>query len=351
MRSDVTISVNSQVEGSLLDRREPGVDWASQRSGQEAKVDSVEVFLLSVRSVEVDVSFWVFLIHSHVHGDGSLEKSGGSDSMISVSSVFVDRFRRNCVWHENSGSQHSWVPPSLSGFSVDLVVDGDVGFPEAGLLECGPETRFGGWSDGSWVLGRVLLFSALFVWPSVRSSLILLCLGSVGLLGQFDFRSSLGAAFLGVLTPDNVDGPLVSWLVNSLEVEEVSSLGGLGSEVDADSSGLFSSLGSKSGLNFDLLESSLDKGNNQVKSLGLGNSTSVLEVQGGLDLNFGSELFLRVGFVLDNSGLSFDLLEDGLGIRVLGVPELKSASLGGWREEERLEHVSGSKTEESQRSS
>lgn len=354
VRSDVTISPNSQIESSLLKRRESRVDWASQRSGQEAKVDFVEVFLFSLRAVEVDVSLWVFLIHGHVSLDSSLEKSRFGDSVISVSSMSIDRFSWNSVWHKDSGSQESWVPPSLPCVRINLVADGDVRFPEVSLLVGSPKTRFSGRGDGSWVLRRVLLFSALFVWPSVRSSFVDLSLGSVGLLVDSDFRSvGWAGSFLGFLTPDNVDGSFVSWLVDSFVVEEISNLGSLGSEVDTDNSWFEDSqisLDGHSGLDFDLLESSLGKGNSQIKSLGLGCRSSVLEVQGRLNLDSCSEFLLGVRFVFDFS-LSFNSLEDGLGSRVLRVPGLKSTSLSWGREEERLEHVSGSESEESQRSS
>jgi hypothetical protein len=169
-------------------------------------------------------------------------------------------------------------------------------------------------------------------------------------LGDLDFRSvSWAGSFLSVLTPCDIDVPLVGWLVGSFVVEEISNLGSLGSEVDTDNS-LLISLCSQTGLNFDLLESSLGEDNSGIQSLGLGGGTSELEVKGGLNLSLGSELLLGVGFVL-NLSLSFNLLEDGLGGWVLRVVSLKSTSLSGRRQEDRLEHVSGSQSEESQRTS
>jgi hypothetical protein len=169
------LTVDSEIESSLLEWRESRGDWSPERSGQEAEVDLVEVFLFSLGAVEVDISLGVFLVHGQVNLDGSLKKTVRS-SVGSMSGVSIDSVRWDRVWHKDGSGQHSWVPPSLSCFGVNLVVDGNVRFPEIGLLESSPETWFSGRGEGSRVLGRSLLFSALLVWPSVAGSLVLLSL-------------------------------------------------------------------------------------------------------------------------------------------------------------------------------
>jgi len=66
VRGDVTVGIDSKIEGGVHEARESGVDLPLEWSWQEGQVDSVEVFLLSLRSVPVDVSGWVFLVHCDV---------------------------------------------------------------------------------------------------------------------------------------------------------------------------------------------------------------------------------------------------------------------------------------------
>jgi len=66
VRGHVTVSIDSKIEGGVHKARESGVDLPLEWSRQEGQVDSVEVFLLSLRSVPVNVGGWVFLVHCDV---------------------------------------------------------------------------------------------------------------------------------------------------------------------------------------------------------------------------------------------------------------------------------------------
>lgn len=66
MRSNITISIDSEGHGCVLELRESREDWSLKWSWQEVQVDTVEVFLFSLRAVEVDISFWVFFVHGHI---------------------------------------------------------------------------------------------------------------------------------------------------------------------------------------------------------------------------------------------------------------------------------------------
>jgi len=316
----------------------------------------VEVFLLTLGSVPVDVSFWVFIIRSHIELDFSLKVTIRGNTVSSVSSVSLDGIAWNPVWGKHSSEKSTRVLPTLASIRVNLVVDGDIGFTEVGLLVSGPETRFSGRSEITWVFGRVLLFLALLVWPDVLFSFFLLGLRSVSLTDNLDSVSgSWAGSFFGgliVLGPENVDGTFVSWFVFSFVPEEVGDLVGRSGDVDAnDSSPSFVFiLGSELGLNFSLLNSCLGDGKGEVKGLGLGNGSGVLSVPGGLEHDLRSKFVLGVFLKLD-LGLSFNLVKDGLGILVLFVPNLQSTSLSGWGKEESLEHVSESKTDQSDRTS
>lgn len=50
-----------------------------------------------------------------------------------------------------TGNEGSRIPPSVSCFGVNLVVDGDVRFTKVGLLVGGPQARFSSWGKISGV--------------------------------------------------------------------------------------------------------------------------------------------------------------------------------------------------------
>jgi len=147
VRGDVTVGIDSEIEGGVHEARESGVNLPLEWSWQEGQVDSVEVFLLSLRSMPVDVGGWVFLVHCDVYLDFSLQVSITSNSVMTMSSVTVNSVAGDGVWHEEGSSQGSWIPPSVARIRVDLVGDGDVRLTESSLLEGSPETWVGGWSD------------------------------------------------------------------------------------------------------------------------------------------------------------------------------------------------------------
>lgn len=169
-RSNITIAVNSVLHGQSVEWRESGENWALEWSGEDAEVNTVEVFIFSLGAVEVDIGFWVVFIKSNIQLDRSLDVlavSGSSVITVSVGEGSINFLGWDVVWHEESGSNDSGVSPALASFRIDLVVDGDVGFTETGLLECSPDTGFSGRGQISWVSWTVLSFTALFVWPVV----------------------------------------------------------------------------------------------------------------------------------------------------------------------------------------
>jgi len=167
VRSDITISVDSEVESHILEFRESGVDRASHWSGNEGQIHIVEMFLFSLGRVEVDIGFWVFFIHGHVQFDFSLDKSIGGGSMFSMSGVSINRFAWYPIRHQDCCGKGSRIPPAFACIGINFVVDGDVRFPKVGLFESSPKTGFGGRGQISRIFGRSLLVTALFVWPSV----------------------------------------------------------------------------------------------------------------------------------------------------------------------------------------
>lgn len=181
-RSNITVAVDSVLHGHSVEWRESGENWALEWSREEAKVNIVEMFIFSLRAVEVDIGFWVFFIKSNIQLDGSLDVlaiSGRSVVTVWVGKGSINLFAWNVVWHEECGGNDSRVSPALAGFWVDSVVDGDIGFAETGLLEGSPDAWFSGRGEGSWVSVAGLGFTALLVWPVVGLSFFLLSLRSV----------------------------------------------------------------------------------------------------------------------------------------------------------------------------
>jgi len=114
---DITVAVDSQFHGSVHQWRE------SRENGfphwHEAEINSVEMFLFSLRAVEMNIGLWVFLIHADVHLDFSLDVIS-VNSEISMSSVSINRLGRYPIWHQQSSGNHSRVTPSLTSFWVHL---------------------------------------------------------------------------------------------------------------------------------------------------------------------------------------------------------------------------------------
>jgi hypothetical protein len=353
VRSNITVAVDSVLHGKSVEWRESGEDWALEWSGEEGKVNIVEVFVFSLRAVEVDIGFWVFLIKSNIQLDGSLDVLaiiGRSVITVSVVKGGINLFAWDVVWHKESGSNDSRVFPALAGFWVDLVVDGDISFAETGLLECSPDTWLSGRGQRSWVFVAVLSFFTLFVWPTVGVSLVLLSLRSVSRTDDFDSGGVgwAGWSFLSGLlfgTPGNVNGTFISGFILSFVGEEVSDLGTNTVDVNADNSSLISRFVTSSSLdlNIDLLNTNLGEGDDGIDVLGLGDSSDVLGVKGGLSLDTETNLFLGVGFVLDLD-LSLELVVDGLSSGILLEVSLHSAGFSWWGKEERLDEVASSKT-------
>jgi len=132
-RSNVTITVKSVLHGRSVEWRESGENWALEGSWKEAKVNTVEVFVFSLRAVEVDISLWVFFIKSSVDLNRSLDVlaiAGSSVFTVSVVKGSIDLISRYVVWHKESSSNDSRILPSLASVRVDSVVDGDIGFTE-----------------------------------------------------------------------------------------------------------------------------------------------------------------------------------------------------------------------------
>jgi len=312
------------------------------------------MLIFTLGAVEMDISFWVLFIQSNIQLDGSLDElavSGGSMFSMTVGEGSVNFITWHIVWHKESSSNDSWVSPALASFRVDLVVDGDISFTKTGLLECSPDTWLSSGGEISWVFWTALGFTALFVWPTVTLSFLLLSLRSVSQAGDLD-SSSIGWtrwSFLSCLllfTPDNIDGALVGWLVDSLIVKEILDLGSNGVDVNTDNtrpSGGFVTGGSLD-LNINLFNTSGLEGDSSIKILGFWNSSNVLGVKGSLSLDTETEFFLGISFILDLD-LSLKLVIDRLGGRILLEVSLQSASLSWWGKEQSLEKVASTKTD------
>lgn len=352
-RSNITVAVDSVLHGKSVEWRESGENWSLQWSGEETEVNSVEVFIFSLRAVEVDIGFWVFFIESNIQLDGSLDVlavSGSSVITVSVVKGSINLIAGDVVWHKESSSNDSWVSPALAGLWVDSVVDGDISFTEGSLLECSPYARLSCGGQISRVFWTVLGFITLFVRPTVGVGLILLSLRSVSNTDDFD-SGGVGWAGWAILsgflfsTPDDVDGAFVSGLILSFVVKEVSDLGTDRVNIDTDNSGLISGFVTSGGLDLDinLLPALLDEGDGGINVLGLGDSSGVLGVEGSLSLDLNSSLFLRIHLNL-SLDLSFNLVVDRLGSSVLHEVSLHSTGFGGWGKEQGLQKVASSKT-------
>lgn len=58
------------------------MNWALKWSWEEVEVDPVEMFRLATRSVPVDVSLWILIIHGHIKLEFALKVSVSRNSMI-----------------------------------------------------------------------------------------------------------------------------------------------------------------------------------------------------------------------------------------------------------------------------
>jgi hypothetical protein len=352
-RSNITVAVNSVLHGKSVEWRESGENWALQWSGEHAEINTVEVFIFSLGAVEVDIGFWVFLIKSNIQLDGSLDVlaiRGSSMITVSVGKGSVNFLSWDVVWHKESGGNDSGVSPALASFRVDLVVDGDIGFTEGGLLECSPDAWLSGRGQISWISWAVLGFTALLVWPVVGMGFFLLMLRSVSNTGDLNsggvgWASWAILSWLLFLTPDDVDVTFISGLVLSFVVKEVSDLGTDRVDVNADNSSLIGRFVTSGGLDLDvnLFPTRLGEGEGGINVLGLGDSSDELGVKGSLSLDLESGLFLRIGFILDLD-LSLNLVVDGLSGGVLLEISLHSAGFSWWGKEQRLDKVASSKT-------
>lgn len=342
------------MHGEGIEWGEARENWPLEWSWKDGKVNSVEMFVFSSGAMEVDISFWVFFIEGNVQLDGSLDVlsiSGRSVITMIVIKGSINLVTGNMVWHKKGGSKKSRVSPALAGFWVNSVVDGNISFTKAGLLEGGPDARFSGRGQVTGVSWVVLSLTALLVWPTVAGSLILLSLRSMSHAGNLNSSSVgwTGWSFLSdlvFLTPNDVDGTFVGRLVDSFVVKEVGDLGGSRVDVNADNAGPSSGFvtGSSLDLNVNLFHARLGNGDGGINVLGLGDGTDVLGVKGSLGLKTESKLFLGIGFVLDLD-LTFELVIDGRSGGILLEVSLQSTSFSGWRKEQGLEKVTGSKTD------
>jgi hypothetical protein len=183
--SDITIGIQTELETGNLDRLESGGDWIEESDGEGVEVNSVEVFVLSFRSVEVDVSLWVVSAEVKIDSNASTDEVALAVSVM-FGMIVNDTVLRDPIGHQEGGDDGSRSLPSVAGFNVDLVVDGDVGLAKFGLFEGSSGTDLSSRVKVTWVLSALTLFTALLVWPSVSSSLGNLGLRAVTLANVLD---------------------------------------------------------------------------------------------------------------------------------------------------------------------